>query len=528
MNPYNWQSHHPAIEIPRAEVGEVTGTLLRGGSAVVLGGRGMGKSVFLRQLKDELERTSDVRVLLVAGPPMELTARECLVQLAAVLGVPFAGARGSSQLLEAYFAGDVPDRLVLLFDEFDRYAGRRGTASGGPAGRAFFNDLELTRRNVDRLGVLAAGSLGVFTFRDSLGSGFLSRADRLLLRAFVREQVEALAEPLIARPAPPSSEVLDALFLASGGHPALTTYGLGALWDSSSPSERDIADIFLEFQDKNRDFLLDFQLSFADPRLSETPQRVWELIRQGDGEVSQADLQAACHVSGDNLWLDPSDVLDLLQAAGLVRVTGSKRGNPVLVSPITSILTLPTVASPAPGLRERLRDDLVTLLSRLHASSADFFRPGTAGEGKRLVPESVFAGFLAMGFELLGWKVEREAQSVAGRTDVRLSRNASRESAVVEVKIWGRHDYQDVQRQVASYWSADTVAGAVVMLTDKEIADWPVTYERKCLGQTRSLVALDLPSASPVQAAWSTAGETADGMTTEVDHFLLRLPSGRS
>ncbi|HEX9730445.1 MAG TPA: hypothetical protein VGG06_00480 [Thermoanaerobaculia bacterium] len=524
MNPYNWQSHHPRVEIPRAEAGEVTETLLRGGSAVALGGRGMGKSVFLRQLKEELERSSDLRALLVAGPPMELSARACLGQLAAVLDVPAAGVRGSSQLLEAYFAGDVPGRLVLLFDEFDRYADVRGPAS---AGRAFFNDLELTRRDLDGLGVLAAGSLAVFTFRDSLGSGFLSQADRLVLRPFDREQVAALAAPLLARQTPSSAEVLDALYLAGGGHPALTTYGLGALWSLASPTERDVAGLFLEFQDKNRDFLLDFQLSFADPRLSEAPQRVWDLVRRSDGEVSQADLLAACSVAGD-LWLDAADVLDLLQAAGLVRVAGSKRGNPVLVSPIASILTLPTVASPAPGLRQRLRGDLLALLSRLHASSADFFRPGAGGEGKRLVPESVFAGFLAMGFELLGWKVEREAQSVAGRTDVRLSRNGSRERAVVEVKIWGRHDYQEVHRQVASYWSADTVAGAVVMLTDKEIPDWPETYERKCLDQAASPVVLELPVESQVQAAWITTGKTADGVTMDVDHLLLRLARGRS
>jgi hypothetical protein len=48
--------------------------------------------------------------------------------------------------------------------------------------------------------------------------------------------------------------------------------------------------------------------------------------------------------------------------------------------------------------------------------------PGKDG-GKVLVPESVFAAHLALGFELLGWRSEREAQSAAGRTEPHQSGN---------------------------------------------------------------------------------------------------------
>ncbi len=44
MNPYDWQSHHPQIEILRPALAKVVKRLGRGGSAVVLGGRGMGRS----------------------------------------------------------------------------------------------------------------------------------------------------------------------------------------------------------------------------------------------------------------------------------------------------------------------------------------------------------------------------------------------------------------------------------------------------------------------------------------------------
>jgi len=37
---------------------------------------------------------------------------------------------------------------------------------------------------------------------------------------------------------------------------------------------------------------------------------------------------------------------------------------------------------------------------------------------------------------------------------------------IVEVKIWGRNDYRDAHRQVASYWTDEVATGAVVQLTD--------------------------------------------------------------
>ncbi len=35
--------------------------------------------------------------------------------------------------------------------------------------------------------------------------------------------------------------------------------------------------------------------------------------------------------------------------------------------------------------------------------------------------------------------------------------------------------------EVESYWTPDTEAGAVVMLTDADVPEWPRTYRQKCL-----------------------------------------------
>ncbi|MCP4548023.1 MAG: hypothetical protein GY835_16280 [bacterium] len=106
-------------------------------AAVVLGGRGMGKSVFLRQLRAALNPEGDTRVILISAPPAALTVQACLGHLARRLGVPAEDYFSSSEVIDSYFARDcIPKRLVLLFDEFDRYTEKGGSATNPPANLA--------------------------------------------------------------------------------------------------------------------------------------------------------------------------------------------------------------------------------------------------------------------------------------------------------------------------------------------------------------------------------------------------------
>lgn len=526
MNPYDWQRHRPRIEVPRPEVDPLVEKLSRGKSAVLLAGRGMGKSVFLRQLAAALERRDDLRVLLIPSPPSPLTVESMIEVLADALGVEAPRPRSTHALVERYLARrGQPGRLILLYDELDRY----GRPAVGPAetapGREFFNNLEATRRDFREVGILAAGSLGVFVFRDVLGSSFLARADAVRITTFGVAEAAELARPFAERGAALSETTLEALLLSSGGNPALLTYGLESLWPLVEPGERDVAAAYAHFQRENKEFLRDFELSFADESLSQAPRRVWDLVRAGRGPFSHSELREACESPAAPLALDFTDVLDLLQAAGLIRVRGSWSIDPVQVHPIPSLLNLPARATAAPDLGAQLVRDLQRLLDQIHAA-ADFLRPGPRGEGagKRLVPESVFAAYLALGFELLGWQVEREAQHGAGRTDLKLRWNGTSEVAVVELKIWGRPGYGEVHRQVEGYWSARVSAGAVVMLTDAEIDDWPVAYRRQCLAPGVTEVETEEAEDSPVRARLPWTSTTADGAAVRVDHFLLRLP----
>jgi len=374
MNPYHWRRHNPQVEIPRPQVGPVVEELRSGGNAVLLAGRGMGKSVFLRQVRRQLERDSQVRVLLLPEPPTELSVAGCVQTLADELGVPAQEAGSSRRLIRSYLEHNgAVHHLILLYDEFDRY-GRPGGRGSYPPGRDFFNDLESVGRDFPQLGVMAAGSIGVFVFRDVLGSSLLARAEQVRVSPFDPTEIETLARPFAERGEPLPSTVIEALSLASGGNSALVTYGLGALWSLSSPSEGAVAEIFAELPRRKREFLRDFQLSFADPRLSDAPQRVRELIQQCGGEVSHAELEAACQRPNGLLQLSFADALDLLQAVGLIRITGSMRADPVIVAPITGLLTLPSASSPAVEITDRLRRDLDTLLCRLHASSSPIRR----------------------------------------------------------------------------------------------------------------------------------------------------------
>jgi hypothetical protein len=526
-NPYNWQSHSPSVQIQRNGVDKAAELMRNNGSAVVMGGRGMGKSVFLRQLKAELEHEDGTEVLLIEGPPANLTVEAGLGFLAESLGVA-PSTFSSRRLFDEYFAQPgAPDRLVLLFDEFDRYAEKGSSAQ--PPGRGLFNDLEASRRSLPQLSILAAGSIGVFVVRDVLGSSFLARALYLPLKPFDRCDVDVLAGPLATRGIA-SEDAFDALFLASGGIPALTTYGLQELWKlGREATPDDVTMVYTGFEEQYREYLRDLLSALTDPRLSDAPRRVWERIQQAPGKIARAELKNCLSPASGTLELSLDDALYLLQVAGAVRIESPLRGDPVIARPIASLLNLTREAEPKSDLRAQFLDDLAWLLARLHRSSLDFFRPlrgaEAAGGSRQLVPESVFAAHLALGFELLGWRAEREAQRGAGRTDLILRRNGGSDTVVVELKIWGRNDYREAHQQVESYWTADVVAGAVVQLTDAEIADWPERYRRDCLEPAG--VRIDprpVAKSSPIRARFRCVSQTADGLEARIDHVLLHLP----
>ena len=524
MNPYSWQKELPPFGIERTVQGRLLGELRRGAAAVVAGGPGAGKSVPLRALEEALGCIEGVRVLRFPAPPTRLTVEACQRALAESLGLAGSTGLDSHELLTRFFERpDAPAQLVLLYDEFDGYARVLGQTHDEAVGPLFFNELEVARRGIEGLSIAVAGSIGVFAFREVSGSSFLGRATRLVLDPFDRTDLELLAQPFAQGPGPLDAEVLDALFLASGGIPALATYGLQQLWDRPDPEPRDVADAFGMFRQDHGEFVRAVQMSYADPGLSEVPARVLERIQRSDGRAPRAELDALCTAATGALRLDTRDVLDLLRASGLIRVEGAPvLDDPVLVRPVASILGLPEVSGPSDGLRERLLADLELVLQCLHASSADFFRPGRERGAKQIVPEAVFSAYLQLGLQLLGWTVDREAQLGVGRTDLKLIRPPAEGVALVEVKLWGRADHREVVRQLESYWSSDVVAGAAVVLTDRELGDWSGAYQAACLAGT-AWEAPPAESAAPLRGRFSSRSRSPAGFDVRLEHFLLAL-----
>ncbi|HWO25607.1 MAG TPA: hypothetical protein VNO30_43000 [Kofleriaceae bacterium] len=82
-NPYRWQHDQPAHLVERKElVGEIEGALRRGLAVKLVGGRGMGKSVLLRQVQSRFADEPDTRALIVPGPPEEGTLVACVQDIA--------------------------------------------------------------------------------------------------------------------------------------------------------------------------------------------------------------------------------------------------------------------------------------------------------------------------------------------------------------------------------------------------------------------------------------------------------------
>jgi Holliday junction resolvase-like predicted endonuclease len=157
--------------------------------------------------------------------------------------------------------------------------------------------------------------------------------------------------------------------------------------------------------------------------------------------------------------------------------------------------------------------------------AADFFRTDPKTKAREIVPEAVFSAGLVLGLEPRGWKVEREAQSATGRTDIKARHDRFGEQwIVVEVKIWGRNDYADIHSQVTSYWTKDVVALATVMVADHQDQNWAAEYANKCLnGKVESH---NHKEPSPALAGHFVA-RSNDCPVEETDHFLLQLPKRR-
>lgn len=245
-NPYRWDHHTPGVSIDRTP--DFVDAIRRGEVVRLVGGRGMGKSVTLRQIASRFEREPDARVLLIPGPPLRAgEPSDFLADAARRLTLDPHRFETLDQVIDALGC----ERMLLLLDEMDQYL---ALEEGRPA-RTLLNHVEAVRKEVgERLSVVIAGGLGLVHMAHVLGSGLLSRARTVMARPFTRGELEELAKPLRSK-RPFDDVALATLHSASGGNPALATYGFECLWPIDGDAVEQLRLIFGTFPTERATFV---------------------------------------------------------------------------------------------------------------------------------------------------------------------------------------------------------------------------------------------------------------------------------
>ncbi|MEZ4406197.1 MAG: ATP-binding protein [Polyangiales bacterium] len=503
------------VQLPRtALVDALYGAVLRGLGVRLVGGRGMGKSVTLRILAQRLREVGGTGVALIEGPPLAGTLTACLDDVAKALGVPTGASSNLREVVDAATRTHGFERVVFLFDEVDQYVQRR--VDNEPLGRVWLNHVESTRRNDPRgrVGVVAAGGLGLLYLEHVIGSHFASRAETVAMTPLSREELVELAAPFADHGPPLPDGVIDAIQVMTAGVPALVTFALGALWPLSTAGSADVLHVFKRFRRSHAGFIDDVRSAVTHPDLFDAPSRVLSHAQSHAGAVSRELLLEAC-TSPDSSRSIPLDrVVELLQAAGLAALDGHPDDDPVAVRALASVLTPPSSRARAATVSDRFVAEVATVLAQMHRLAKSFY-----AKGRGLVDEEVLSASLAIGLDALGWDTDCEPVQVGGFVDVKARLRDVPGHFLIEAKKYSNDDAADVQEQVDHYRVSDTKHAVVVMFGDEIPAKtpWPDAYTRRCLAG----LTVERMSDRPDLVAHLRATDARGRVT---DHLLVAVP----
>jgi hypothetical protein len=547
QNLYSWTTEKPTHVVERkALLEQATNACLKGeGAFVLLGTRGMGKSVFLAHLYERITKIEEFEAIRFDRPPSSSSMMDALVtELIAKASGPTGDKINEAfakrlrdlqardkivEIFEEYLterSGSI-ERIVLMYDELDAYA----EAHRAKAGRDYFDALEAARKKLDRrLFVVVAGGGGMLALKTILGSSIFSRESRTVLEPFERDELIELAEPFRQmRGQELSEDIIDALLSLSGGNLALATYGLQELWEVDEPSLHHLTAAFNAFFEFHSSFVSSIRGAIFGFDKSEIPYYVWRHFKDNGGLLAKRDLELLRGKHQVEQKIAHIDIFDMLRASGLVRIKGSARNaDPIEATLIPSILSFEdtdTTRTPATSLQEQLRNDLLDVMALVHQWTPSFYRPGKKAtkktvEEKQLVPEANFATVIAVYLHAKGWKANLESMSGAGFADIKAEHpRFSNEEAIIEVKIWPRH-IDEIHNQVKSYFTRGVKALATLVIGELQDTTWKDDYETRCLkgkvDGTSTWKQLERPWEGYFEALWESR---------VVEHFLLRLPA---
>ena len=518
-NPYRWQSNKPKPAIERTELREeMVGSLMRGYSYVLIGGHGMGKSVFLTQLEARLKQ-EHVELHTFAEKPSPLDVKSLRDRLAEALSV---GHEDEVRLVfDRWFDRADARNVVLLYDDIDAYV-----EDGSTVVRDFLDAVEKARREQDRIGVVVAGGVGVERLRTKISSSFLGGAARKHLALFTPAQLAELAAPFEQAGRPLDGDTLATLRLLTGGIPALAVYGLESLWELDERSPQSLTGVYERFRDEQEFFIESIRAGIGIDDGDEIGAgALWDYIDENDPPHSAEKLLKKLPGGSSPTLLNK--VLRLLSASGLLDLPD----DPMDATTVPSIVRPPALSPTRRANRsEQLRRDLSLVAVRISRWSQDFYQSARGDAAPELVQERVFSAFLASNLEASGWRVDREVQQGPGFPDIKLSHPAfpGLPDAIIEVKIWPHNDYKEVHQQVVSYQlegEASDQTLAVVMLAKHDKDGWASEYADVCLaGCELEASGVDLPRGATLVRATRMDGP---GAGVPVDHLLLQLPKRR-
>lgn len=513
--PYARQLEDPAVLVPPPELDSLASDLVRGAGCLLLGGRGMGKSVAVRELESRLQVRGDLRVARFSAPPVTGDVRGLLHQLARGLDVPFDADATLGEVLEASDRRHGSRRKVLLYDEADQLGHMAVPGTRETLGARWTRVLESERKERGDLGVLLAGGPGLLGIgTPPIGSPFLQRAEVHFRQVFDVAALASLCAPFEEVGRPWSVAALQTLAIATGGVPALATFVLDQLWSLDEPLAPELVSVAAAtFRQRHPEFLAHARTVLDDPLLDGAPRRLLDAIVEGPGALTRGRLRS---IVPQGSALAPERLVQVLVALGLSRLA-----SPTTVDPLevwATVNPLHPLPEPAPvgdsTLQVQLRGDLEPALRDIYRASADF-RTRSGG----IVEEKVLCAVLAMTLAARGWLWEREVQEAAGRTDLRLHHpRFPGESALVEVKYWGRNDWAQIHEQVVAYTRSDTTAWAAVTVHPAGARAAAPDYEGTCLAE-RSFE----PLPTSLLGAWQVPVRVAEGQEGVADHFLVRL-----
>lgn len=542
-NPYNWDGESKHF-VPRDELlSRVREMLLNGDHGYILGCRGMGKSSFLRKLSQSLEN-EPVETIYFPEPPAKRTIEEASKMLwyevEKICKRTSVSSTCQSDLCRFaeqmridefwfLFLAELEQKnpnlqsVILLLDELDGYAAPDGSRT--PWGASFIDKLEgVRKRSQERLVIYAAGGLSTAALDSLYLSTFFSRATPELLEPFGFDELVELAAPFQSRGTPLRDDVIEMIRVTSGGNPALATFALENLWANSSPTPNDVAAVMEKQKGRPSSIPSSIRGSIFESSISDGPELVWSALKHADGTIPKERIDAIVSKSTGHFQDKTEWIFRMLRTSGLIRADDlAFMRNPIQVELIPSIMTLDIDSdlgeslTLANTLREQLNADLVDILQRIHGMSGDFFNAAND-----VVPESVFSAMIGLLLEMRGWTIDREANSGPGRTDIKARHgHFPDEVAIVEMKIWGRNDYEGIHEQVTGYWTSGVTALATVMVGKLQDADWPDKFATQCQdGKTPDYSKQPHPSAL---AGYFVAKTPPSCGVNEVDHYLLRL-----